>query len=346
MPRLGGILSIRRVLVAALAAGALLTGAAPGSADLAAVVWQAPTPAPGSVLTVQAGSKLRVQLNVAVPALPGAVLSVKGHRPHGSTLTVKAGNPSTAVFSWRPSGRQIGDHAVSFTASVKAPVQLSASALPLTIRVVPGYAALTTETGSHYAYLIHPTAVHSGPSKGSSRVGRVGLWTPENYPNLVSLIEHKIQKNGTWVHVRFAKLPNNTTGWVPREAIGSYRAVQTHLVVNRAATTMTLYKAGRVVFRTRVGVGQNRWPTPRGEFYVTEKLRGFHNAAYGPLAFGTSARSAVLTDWPGGGFIGIHGTNEPGLIPGHVSHGCVRLRNVAILRLARLLPVGTPLTIQ
>jgi hypothetical protein len=26
-------------------------------------------------------------------------------------------------------------------------------------------------------------------------------------------------------------------------------------------------------------------------------------------AFGTSARSVVLTDWPDGGFIGIHGTN-------------------------------------
>jgi hypothetical protein len=31
---------------------------------------------------------------------------------------------------------------------------------------------------------------------------------------------------------------------------------------------------------------------------------------------GTSARSRVLTDWPAGGFIGIHGTDEPALIPG------------------------------
>jgi lipoprotein-anchoring transpeptidase ErfK/SrfK len=29
-----------------------------------------------------------------------------------------------------------------------------------------------------------------------------------------------------------------------------------------------------------------------------------------------------------------------------VSHGCVRLRNAAILHLARILRVGTPLTIQ
>jgi lipoprotein-anchoring transpeptidase ErfK/SrfK len=54
----------------------------------------------------------------------------------------------------------------------------------------------------------------------------------------------------------------------------------------------------------------------------------------------------VLTDWPGGGFVGVHGTNEPQLIPGRISHGCVRLRNEDILRLARLLPVGTPVTIR
>jgi lipoprotein-anchoring transpeptidase ErfK/SrfK len=29
-----------------------------------------------------------------------------------------------------------------------------------------------------------------------------------------------------------------------------------------------------------------------------------------------------------------------------VSHGCIRLRNSDILRLARLMPVGTPVTIR
>jgi lipoprotein-anchoring transpeptidase ErfK/SrfK len=53
----------------------------------------------------------------------------------------------------------------------------------------------------------------------------------------------------------------------------------------------------------------------------------------------------VLSDWPGGGVIGIHGTNEPGLIPGHPSHGCVRVPNDAVRRLARLMPLGTPVRI-
>jgi lipoprotein-anchoring transpeptidase ErfK/SrfK len=94
-----------------------------------------------------------------------------------------------------------------------------------------------------------------------------------------------------------------------------------------------------------VGVGQRRWPTPRGEFYVREKLAGFGDPFYGPVAFGTSARSPVLTDWPGGGFVGIHGTDRPELIPGRISHGCIRMRNADIVRLARLMPLGTPLTV-
>ena len=76
------------------------------------------------------------------------------------------------------------------------------------------------------------------------------------------------------------------------------------------------------------------------------RLRGFDDPFYGPVAFGTSARSAVLTDWPGGGFIGIHGTDSPELLPGRVSHGCIRMRNDDIRRLWRLLPVGTPITIR
>jgi lipoprotein-anchoring transpeptidase ErfK/SrfK len=38
--------------------------------------------------------------------------------------------------------------------------------------------------------------------------------------------------------------------------------------------------------------------------------------------------------------------NQPELIPGRISNGCVRLANDKALRLGRLLRVGTPLTIR
>jgi lipoprotein-anchoring transpeptidase ErfK/SrfK len=148
------------------------------------------------------------------------------------------------------------------------------------------------------------------------------------------------------VKVALAVLPNGTTGWVPRGALDIFQVVRTHLVIDRDALTATLYRNGRATFHARIGVGRPSAPTPAGAFYVREVLRNFGNPFYGPVAFGTNARSAVLTDWPGGGFIGIHGTNEPQLLPGRVSHGCIRMQNADILRLARLMSLGTPVTIR
>jgi lipoprotein-anchoring transpeptidase ErfK/SrfK len=118
------------------------------------------------------------------------------------------------------------------------------------------------------------------------------------------------------------------------------------MIVDLRRTTATLTRGGRRVFRAKVGVGLPQWPTPRGRFYIRNKLVRYRSRFYGPLAFGTSARSTVLTDWPDGGFVGVHGTDRPDLIPGQISHGCIRMSNSDIVRLGRLMPVGTPLTIR
>ena len=141
-------------------------------------------------------------------------------------------------------------------------------------------------------------------------------------------------------------LPNGTQGWIRRRALGAYEVSRHRLVVDRARMRLTLLRGGRVVMRAPVGVGQARWPTPRGTFLVRNRLEGYTSPQYGPVAFGTSARSPTLTDWPAGGFVGIHGTDRPDLIPGRVSHGCVRLRNPDMLRLSRLMPVGTQVEIR
>jgi lipoprotein-anchoring transpeptidase ErfK/SrfK len=141
-------------------------------------------------------------------------------------------------------------------------------------------------------------------------------------------------------------LPNGRTGWVPRHALGVYGVVHTHLLIDLEPRRATLLRDGRPIFRAPIGVGRPEWPTPKGEFYIRVRLTRYRSPFYGPLAFGTSARSSVLTDWPGGGFVGIHGTDQPDLLPGRVSHGCIRLRNQDILALGRLMPVGTPVTIR
>jgi lipoprotein-anchoring transpeptidase ErfK/SrfK len=185
------------------------------------------------------------------------------------------------------------------------------------------------------------------PDRRAHAVARVPTRTPEGTTNIVSVLDRRLDRRGRlWISVALAVLPNGRTGWLPRSALGGYGTVDTRLVVDLRRLTATLLRGGRTVFRAPVGVGQPRWPTPRGTFYVRNRLTRYAGATYGPLAFGTSARSEHLTDWPGGGFIGIHGTDEPQLIPGRISHGCIRLRNVDILALDRLMPVGTPLTIR
>jgi lipoprotein-anchoring transpeptidase ErfK/SrfK len=81
--------------------------------------------------------------------------------------------------------------------------------------------------------------------------------------------------------------------------------------------------------------------TPIGrDFYVQERYVP-EDRFYGPFVLQTTAYS-VLRDWPGGGLVGIHGTDEPGLLGDAVSHGCVRVSNAVAVSLERLAPLGTP----
>jgi lipoprotein-anchoring transpeptidase ErfK/SrfK len=187
----------------------------------------------------------------------------------------------------------------------------------------------------------------SAPERAAPVVAWVKTRTPEGTDNTLLILDRAADRHGrVWVRARLPVLPAGTTGWLPREAIGAYRLVRTQLVVDLRRLRATLLRNGHRILRAPVAVGQPRWPTPRGRFYIRNKLIRYRSSFYGPLAFGTSARSNVLTDWPGGGFVGIHGTDRPELVPGRISHGCIRMRNPDIVRLGRLMPVGTPLTIR
>jgi L,D-transpeptidase-like protein len=202
------------------------------------------------------------------------------------------------------------------------------------------------ESAARWAPVLHPTLARTAPDHLARPVARLATLTPEGTTNIVQVLADHRSGDDLWVKVRLPILPNDSTGWIERSTIGGYTVVSTALDVNLRTLRLTLRRAGKVVFQAPVGVGAASSPTPRGHFYIRDRLHGFRDPFYGPVAFGTSARSAVLTEWPAGGFVGIHGTNEPALIPGRISHGCIRLRSEAILRLARLLPIGTPLTIH
>jgi hypothetical protein len=200
---------------------------------------------------------------------------------------------------------------------------------------------------AYWASLRRDVTARASPSYTARAVEGLATTTPEGTANLVLVVGRARDRAGRlWIHVRLPVLPNGRTGWVPRQALGVYGVVHTHLFIDLERFRATLWRDGRPIFRAPIGVGRPQWPTPKGEFYIRDKLTRYRSPFYGPLAFGTSARSSVLTDWPGGGFVGIHGTDEPELLPGRVSHGCIRLRNQDILELGRLMPVGTPVTIR
>lgn len=199
---------------------------------------------------------------------------------------------------------------------------------------------------TRWAPVIRATVARSRADPDAPAVATLGTRTPEGTANIVVVERETTDGGQLWARVELPVLPNGTTGWIPRSALGGYEFVSTRLVVDREHLRLTLYRGGHPVFRAAIGIGQPQWPTPAGTFYIRDKLTKFSSPFYGPVAMGTSARSAVLTDWPGGGFIGIHGTDRPDLLPGRVSHGCIRLRNADVLRLDRLMRVGTPVRIE
>ena len=216
-----------------------------------------------------------------------------------------------------------------------------------TAALYPRTIKLTDDKIAHWAVLMRPAMVYAKPVLSSRVITKLPTGTTDGTQNDVLVLSRTdISPRLSWYRVRLPILPNNTIGYIRTRDLSPLYSVNTHLYINRAAETATLKRNGQVVFTTRVGVGKSYWPTPAGEFYVRDKLTNFGNPFYGPVAFGISARSAVLTDWPGGGYVGIHGTNQPQLIPGHISHGCIRLRNPAILALARLMKVGSPVSIR
>jgi hypothetical protein len=341
--------TLRRTTIglAALAALTAVVGAGAGTnrahGPQLSVRWQAPTPRDGAAFSIKAGDPLSIELAAA----PGSVIRSR-RLPARVAVAASAGR---AKVEWTPSARQVGEHMLTFAAQnggrYARPRSFLVYVLPATPAGLHDEFPLGGVNGmSRYAEVYSDVSARARPTNRAKALIRLRQYTPEGTANVVPALSGVVNENGEyWVRVRLPMLPNGRTGWVPRQTLGPYNEIWTHLVVDRKLFTATLYRKGRAIFTTRIGVGEPYWPTPAGEFYVRERITGFSDQIYGPIAFGTNARSNVLTDWPGGGFIGIHGTNEPEILPGRVSHGCIRMPNAAVERLARLMPLGTPVTI-
>jgi lipoprotein-anchoring transpeptidase ErfK/SrfK len=200
-------------------------------------------------------------------------------------------------------------------------------------------------TLSRWAYPQVAAVAHRFASRHSPVVGRLRFLTGDGQAAVYIELRSTTVAGHTWIMVPLPGRPNGATGWVPAAALGEAHITHQYLRVDRKTLRATLYRDGSAIWSAPVGVGRPSLPTPAGHFYVTEKLVSVGETLYGPYALGTSAYAPTLSEWPGGGIVGIHGTNEPELIPGRPSHGCIRLRNADIEKLWTLIEVGTPIDI-
>jgi lipoprotein-anchoring transpeptidase ErfK/SrfK len=192
-----------------------------------------------------------------------------------------------------------------------------------------------------YARVAH-VSVYS--SEASTRV-RQTLASPTADGTLLSFLVRSIHRRRALVYL--PTRPNGSSGWVPRSALRIYRDPY-RVKIDLRRHRLTAWRDGSVVVRAPVGVGRAVTPTPAGTYYVVSRIRPYDpRSVYGAFAFGLSAHSNVFTSFGfgGDGRIGLHGTNDPSGVGHDVSHGCIRMTNRAILRLSRMLPLGTPVTI-
>ncbi len=186
-------------------------------------------------------------------------------------------------------------------------------------------------------------AVHTAPNPTSPVIERFVNPTERGGPLVFQGLGEPVDG---WLEVRVPVRPNGVTGWI-RTADAELTRNPYRIELDVGRYELTIYRDDEPILVTTVGIGTGSTPTPRGEFYLIELLRPPDpTGVYGPYAYGLSGFSNALTSFNGGpGLIGIHGTNQPELLGGNVSHGCVRVDNDVITEMSEFLPLGTPVSI-
>jgi L,D-transpeptidase catalytic domain len=204
---------------------------------------------------------------------------------------------------------------------------------------------LGSEQVAYAAIVERPAVVFRTPGRGF--LARLEPKNVNTYPTVLGVRAAVLDRDcrRRWYRVQLPMRPNGVTGYVRARGLWLGR-VPTRIVVDLSERRVTLFRRGRPRLWARAAVGSPATPTPRGLFYVNQRLvPKDRNGPYGPGAIGISAFSNVLTGWTQGGPIAIHGTNEPWLIGQRVTNGCIRLHNRSAARLFRATPAGTPVLV-
>ena len=156
-----------------------------------------------------------------------------------------------------------------------------------------------------------------------------------------------VERGGGWLRVMDAALDNGETGWLraaDTKAGNSDYAIRVRLGARR----IDVLRDGRVVRRVRTAIGQNRSPTPTGEFAVTDKVPFTDpDSPYGCCALALTAHQENLpSNWSGGDRIAIHATPAPDSIGRSITLGCMRVPSRDARWMMERVPLGTRVSIR
>jgi lipoprotein-anchoring transpeptidase ErfK/SrfK len=191
--------------------------------------------------------------------------------------------------------------------------------------------------------LVTQVAARTGPDRRARVIRLLHQFRRDYRRQIVQALGQTTTADGkTWFRISVPMRPNGTVGWIPAGSV-SLKPTKNRVVVHRGRRFIEVYQGDRRLLQAKVAVGAPGRETPLGDFYVTARFVP-DDPFLGVFALETSAYSR-LTEWPGGGVVGIHGTSKPWLLGRAVSHGCVRVSNATARALKRLAPVGTPISI-
>ncbi len=200
-----------------------------------------------------------------------------------------------------------------------------------------------------YAAVVRRSAVARRSPGAGAIVATFGRLDVNRFPTVFAVLAARMSGDckPAWYRVQLSVLPNGTSGWVSASSIRLFR-VDSRIEVSLSKRRLNVYRAGKLVLSTLVGIGAAATPTPVGRFYVNERfVLSSGNGPFGPNALGISAHSnALASTWVENGPIGIHGTNEPWTIGQAASHGCIRVPNEIMRRVFAFSAAGVPVIIR
>ena len=206
-----------------------------------------------------------------------------------------------------------------------------------------------TEVGVAWtAEIVRPISARTAPDTESTTLMKLEPYGAGSLPTtLLATRGFRDRTHRDWVRVQLNRRPNETTGWVPADAV-LLRRTDVRVVVLMTSRRLEVWRGTQRALSVPVGIGRSQTPTPTGRFAIDDmwETDATTRRIYGRFVFALTAHSDVLKRFNGGeGRIAFHGGGSSRRIGARSSFGCIIVSDQALQRLWKLVGPGTPVTI-